>query len=289
MTELGAPRSALRGSASVVRLIGVELRRLLARRITWLAAVLLLSLLGLMALLATWVLSMEYGYVELGDEPPVPALTDFGESGLLLAAFGAMLAAYLVAASFVAAEWTSGALATWLTFVPNRLRVFGTKLAAVVIAAAAIGGLTLGLAVGVLAAIVRGYGGSLDGAADLVATSGRSLLMVVVAGIFGFCVALVTRRTGPAVGLVLGYFVVAYVFNIVVATSPALSTLPLWLPEHNVLAVVLDGTTNYSYDDQGEHQVERTVTLAHAAAYWITLTGAVLVGSALLFRRRDVT
>ena len=31
--------------------------------------------------------------------------------------------------------------------------------------------------------------------------------MVLVAGIFGFCVALATRRTGPAVGLVLGYLV----------------------------------------------------------------------------------
>ena len=277
------------GRASVVRLIGVELRRLLARRITWLAAVLLLSLLGLMALLATWVLSMEYSYLGAGGESSVPALVDFGESGLLLAAFGAMLAAYLVAASFVAAEWTSGALATWLTFVPDRLRVFGTKLAAVLVASGAIGVLTLGLAFAVLVAIVRGYGGSLEGAADLLATGGRSLLMVMVAGIFGFCVALATRRTGPAVGLVLGYLVLAYVLNIVVVTSPALSTLPLWLPEHNVLAVVLDGTTSYSYDDEGGNQVERTVTLSHAAAYWVTLTGAVLVGSALLFRRRDVT
>lgn len=279
----------MNGPHAVLRLIGVELRRLLARRMTWLTAVLLLSLLGLMALLVTSSMSTEYGYTAEGDETSVIAVSDIGESGVLLAAFGAMPAAYLVAASFVAAEWSSGALATWLTFVPDRLRVFGTKLAAVLVASGVIGVLTIGLTVALLAVIVRSYGGSLDGTADLVAMGGRSLLMVVVAGVFGFCVALATRRTGPAVGFVLGYLVLAYVLNIALLTAPALSTLSLWLPEHNVVAVMLDGTTTYGYDEGSSREVERTVTLAHGLAYWISLTGAVLVGSALLFRRRDVT
>ena len=41
------------------------------------------------------------------------------------------LVAFLVAASFVGAEFTTGSLANWLTFVPRRSTVFVSKLTVV--------------------------------------------------------------------------------------------------------------------------------------------------------------
>ena len=45
-----------------------------------------------------------------------------------------MFAAFLVGASFIGAEYSTGSLANWLTFVPQRLKVYGSKVIAVVLA-----------------------------------------------------------------------------------------------------------------------------------------------------------
>ena len=52
--------------------------------------------------------------------------------GLLLAIYLTGLAMFLVAASFIGAEFTTGAIANWLSFVPRRVPVFASKLITVV-------------------------------------------------------------------------------------------------------------------------------------------------------------
>jgi ABC-2 type transport system permease protein len=46
------------------------------------------------------------------------------------ASYFLLFAAFLIGASFVAAEFSSGAIGNWLTFEPRRLRVYGSKLVA---------------------------------------------------------------------------------------------------------------------------------------------------------------
>src|SRR5215217_2023772 len=51
---------------------------------------------------------------------------EIAQIGLLLAIYLSGLAMFLVAASFIGAEFTTGAIANWLSFVPRRVPVFAS-------------------------------------------------------------------------------------------------------------------------------------------------------------------
>ena len=62
---------------------------------------------------------------------PVP-FAEIVQIGLLLAIYLTGLAMFLVAASFIGAEFTTGAIANWLSFLPRRGQVYFAKLITVV-------------------------------------------------------------------------------------------------------------------------------------------------------------
>ncbi|HEX3197095.1 MAG TPA: ABC transporter permease, partial [Propionibacteriaceae bacterium] len=152
------------------RLVRAEVNRLLSRRFTGIALIILL--LGLsgyqlvvnLALspptreqLATaervyqdvhrdWVTNHEQAEQDCEDTGappdecvmPEPALADFTESAtpfrevvrtaLQLSTLFVAAVAFMIAASFIGAEYGSGSIANWLTFIPRRGRVFWSKL-----------------------------------------------------------------------------------------------------------------------------------------------------------------
>lgn len=224
------------------------------------------------------------------------AFDEIGGVAMLFGAFVSMLAAYLVSASFIGAEYTSGSLANWLTFVPQRLRVYASKLAAVVIASAVAGAVVNFLVLGLAALLTRIHGGALTGFSPVAEQAARAVILAVVAGVLGFALALVTRHTVAALGTVLGYLVVSAVLGgfAMNADSP-LATVPPWLAENNVQAFLQHGHSYYQYvstvTDQGVTQngVEKHITFGHSAVYWLVVVVVAVVVAALVFRRRDVT
>jgi ABC-2 type transport system permease protein len=236
---------------------------------------------------------------------PEPTAADFGlapvpfavvaDMAVGLSAFLALLASYLVAASSIGAEYTTGAIANWLTFVPQRLRVYASKLVAVVLACAALGAVVNFAMLGLAAFITRLHGGALAGAGPVAATGGRAVALAVLAGVVGFCLALVTRHTAAAVGLVLGYLVLAFVLQGLSSSVPAFQGVPPWMPDQNLLAFLQHGTSYYievaTTGAQGTQydQIEKHISFGHSVAYMTVVLVVAVAGSALVFRKRDVT
>jgi ABC-2 type transport system permease protein len=236
---------------------------------------------------------------------PEPTAADFGLApvpfaviagmAVSLSAFLALLASYLLAASSIGAEYTTGAIANWLTFVPQRLRVYASKLVAVVLACAALGAVVNFGMFGLAALITRLHDGTLAGAGPVAATGGRAVALAALAGVVGFSLALVSRHTVAAVGLVLGYLVLGFVLQGLSSSLPAFHGVPPWMPDLNVLAFLQHGTSYFiqvaTTSAQGTeyNQIEKHISFGHSVAYLAVVLVVAVVGSALVFRKRDVT
>lgn len=325
-------------SGNLVRLVAAELTRLRSRRVTLVAAVVVLAAVGLFQLAVNAELTppsagevtqqrqyyeqahqeWEQGHAaqekecqDSGESPadcvspePTPAdfsltastFADIAPPALELSAYVTLLAAFLVGASFIGAEYSTGSLANWLTFVPQRLKVYGSKLVAVVLASAVAGAVVNFVMLGLVALLTRVHGGVLAGLGDAAGTAGRAVAIAVLAGVAGFVFALLTRHTVAAVGIALGYLVTSVVLASLVANANGpLGWLPPWLPENNVAAFLKHGSTYYQYvetvtaDGTSGDSVEKHLGFGHSAVYWLVLLVVTIVSGALVFRRRDVT
>jgi ABC-2 type transport system permease protein len=118
--------------------------------------------------------------------------------GVLLA--GSYLLAFVgfvVGAGFLAAEFSSGSMANWLTFEPRRMRVYATKLAAAGLGLVPVTVVLLGLLTAGTWLII-GHLGSTAGTiskvwGDLAGTGGRAVARSLAATV-----------TGAAIGVLLG-------------------------------------------------------------------------------------
>ena len=224
------------------------------------------------------------------------AFADIGPSAVSLSAYLTLLAAFVVGASFIGAEYATGSLANWLTFVPRRLWVYSSKLLAVVLASAVAGAVVNFLMLGLVVAFTRLHGGGLTGLGTAAATAGRAVPIACLAGVAGYVFALLTRHTVAALGIALGYVVVSAVLSSIAAQADGpLGWLPPWLPENNVTAFLQHGSTYTQYVETVTEQgtsgdsIEKHLTFGHSAVYWLVLLVVAVVSAALVFRRRDVT
>ncbi|WP_432945374.1 ABC transporter permease subunit [Kribbella sp. CA-253562] len=328
----------------MIRLTGVELRRLVARRLVMLGVVAVLGVTVLM-LAATWwnarPLSAEQqqqnkvqfeqahadweknhekyekecrdAYASQPDPKPSveemctyqePKLSEWGKPTpsfvevmpelLQASAYLLAFAAFLIGASFVGAEFSSGSIGNWLTFEPRRLRVYGSKLSALAVGAVPVAVVTLALLLGGTYLIIAQMGvttgttGEVWG--DLLEMSGRAMVIAAVAGAIGGVLALLLRHTAAAIGVIMGYVVlVEGIFgSVLVSAQP-------WLARLNFDAWVMHGTTYYvqkcTTGSDGSYiceSVEKTLSFEHGA--WYLGIGAVLLIAlgAVVFNRRDV-
>lgn len=229
-----------------------------------------------------------------GVANPVPAAIFTG----LLKTNGLFYAflAFMLGASFVAAEFSTGSLGNWLTFQPRRLRVGLSKLAG------AAGG---GLLVAVAGLGVAGLGAWMVGTLNrpdsdlqlpLLTDLGeplsqpilRYVAVTMAAGAIGAALAFLVRNTGAVVGIVIGYVVVV---EGIVAQAVMSGRLRPWLPALSIEGFLDRGTTYMA--EQCTSGRCQYVQLTHTyTSSWIYLLvfGVVLTGVALLvFRRRDVS
>jgi ABC-2 type transport system permease protein len=136
------------------------------------------------------------------------------EGVMLLIGIGIVtgLLSMLLAASAIGAEWSSGGMANLLVWHPNRMRVWGAKLASALVlcAAAVVVTLTLAFALLYLTAAVRGDVGDLDARwwEHTLAQLGRTIVLALGMTVLGAALAMLGRHTAIAGGVVVGYLTV---------------------------------------------------------------------------------
>lgn len=313
-----------------------ESRRLLSRRITLVAVLLLLGMIVLFQLQVNSLVTpptaaeiaqnqREYDdYVRDWDEhheeweadcvrsggsqqecaEPRPELSEWGlaaepfadvvTDALSFAVYLAGLVLFVAMASFIGAETTTGALANWLTFIPDRGTVMVSKLAVVAAFSALAGAGVTFVTVGFSSVVTALHGQPLTGLDHVLATAGRGVIVAVVFGVVGFCVGLLTGSTGASVGVLLGAIFAIYVRMALSFMSRWAERLAPWSPEVN-LAAIIDGGTTYPVSsgpgapsDSSSSYVEKPLGLVHGLGYWAVLLAALIAVTWLLFRRRDV-
>jgi ABC-2 type transport system permease protein len=235
---------------------------------------------------------------------PEPTLAEFtGDStsfkeatsaALRLSTLFVALVTFTIAASFIGAEYTSGAITSWLTFVPRRSHVFWSKLLTVAGFAALVGTLAAMLVLGASLILARLHGSDIHAIPELARLGVRGVLPIVVLAVLGFCVALLTRHTAGAIGILLAALVVSFVRIGVLGSHAWAQRMTPWTPEGNIAALI-DRSYTYAVPVETVTQdgvtvelVEGAVSLTHGLVYWSIILLLVIVGSLLIFRHRDV-
>ncbi|WP_028048869.1 ABC transporter permease subunit [Cellulomonas sp. URHD0024] len=237
--------------------------------------------------------------VDYGCDHMAPTLANFlpknpnfavDTAGLLgqLAALYVLVPAVL-AVSFVAAEFSTGAIGNWLTFAPRRTRVLASKLAAAVVATIPYAALGLGLVIGGSWLIYAHFGEAHGGTGEIWAESGRILALAAVVAMVGAALGTLLRHTAAALGVVLGWAVLVEGILMNVATG-----LRPWSVVMNITAWTNGGAEYYvnkcTTTPTGQectaivHQVSQT----HGAVVGGVVAVALVAAALLVFRRRDI-
>jgi ABC-2 type transport system permease protein len=232
----------------------------------------------------------------------MPATFDFRKKfGDMITTLAALLAlmAFVVGASFVGAEWSSGGMMNLLLWRPQRLKVLGTKLLALLVGLAALTTVTAAAWNGVFALIAdqRGSLSSMtSGAWQSVALMElRALVLVLVVGAVGFGLASLGRHTAMALGVAIGV-VILFQFGLGTVLSLAkvkfveAYLIPIWGMAWMDKSVKLENYDACNYSASGGCQPD-TLTITWPMAGGVLAVVTVLaVGAAIwAMRSRDVT
>jgi len=221
-------------------------------------------------------------------------LSGAGRSGVLGVAGVSATLAFAVGATYVGAEWSTRSMVALLFWEPRRGKVMATKLAVLTIAVALLG--AVAEVVWLVAARVldatRGTTAGEPGLwGQLVASAGRGVLLVVLAGLLGFGLANLIRNTAAALGAGFVYF--AIVENVVRVLR---SGWQQWLVTNNAVALLTRGglriyTSQGFVDGQGYYQsTGREITISNLRGGLLIAVVAIVVVAAgvVLFARRDL-
>ena len=231
---------------------------------------------------------------QMGILPPIADVvtTTLATTSATLLAF----AAFVLGASAVGAEFTTGSMSSWLTFQPRRLRVALSKLAAAALGGAALAALSLGvvLAGAHMIAVVNRPDAGLDLTAVTPVTESvpELLARVVAVGVLaagvGAALAFVLRHTAAVVGTLLAY---AVLVELIAVEAVLQGRIRPWTVANNVSAFVEKGTTYVAESCTAERCTfsQHQLSYTHGWVYLLVL-GVLAVAVALLtFRRRDVS
>ncbi|GAA2503800.1 ABC transporter permease subunit [Winogradskya humida] len=232
----------------------------------------------------------------------MPATFDFREQfPNMITAMAAIVAvaAFVIGASFVGAEWASGGMMNLLLWRPRRLQVLGTKLGALLVA---LTGLTVLLSAAWTGAfaLIAGLRGSLDSMTSgawqsILLMELRGLAVVLAAGAIGFGLASIGRHTAVAMGVAVGV-VVLLQFGLYIVLSMAnvgfaevvLATTwgTAWM---NKTATVTDWNS-CNFSGNGGCTPDELIVNWPAAGGGLAALLVVVVGIALwTIRSRDIT
>lgn len=267
-----------------MRLVWIEMRRALHRRVTWVLiglAVVGVVVAGVTAFTSSTGLELAGAQAEGHESPAVMRqwwVAGTGDGLLLIAAFFLAMGGLIGGASVVGAEWRAGTVTTLLTWEPRRLRLHAARLGACAVLAVVISFVlqALFLASFVPAVAAHGTTSGADGAwwASLVAAMARVSVLTGLATVVGAALATLGRNTTAA--LVAGWGWMAVGENMVRNFVPDLR--PLLIGENTTVLL-----TWAQLEDQGFSRAP-VVALATVAAYG----AALAVVSAARFHRCDI-
>lgn len=230
------------------------------------------------------------------DFQPHPApFSDLAWPAIAVAIIFSLLVFVVIGASSIGAEYGSGALANWLSFIPDRTRVYASKLGVLMIVSAVVGAAAVALNLAGTVVLFKINADPVPPLAGYAAAGARGVIVVVVATTIGFALAIISRHTIAALGAVLGYLVVDFVQNDLIGAVPSLQYVEPWLPETNITAVITHG---HQYYDQVQkvtaHGVDYDMVVRHLSfvqglGYLLAMLVVAIIVSLLVFRRRDVT
>ena len=204
------------------------------------------------------------------------------------------LIAFMIAASFIGAEYSSGSITNWLTFIPRRGHVFWSKLLTLIGFTALLGALSSAITLAAALVLARLYGSHVESLRELAEMGARGVLAVIGLAVLGFCIGLVTRHTAGPIGILLGYGVVWILRMGILGEQAWTQRMTRWTPDGNLAAIVDHGFTysvpaeTVTAEGVNIDYIEHTISLTHGIAYWSILLILVVLGSLLIFHRRDV-
>ena len=203
------------------------------------------------------------------------------------------LAALVLGAGFTASEFSTGSIGTWLTFEPRRLRVYGSKLLAAgagVVPLAVLTLATMTAAVWVFAHLWGSTTGPAGTWAHIAAVGGRAV--APRRGGRGWRVRRWASCCGtppPSSALALGWAVAGegILGNSIRSAQPWLLSTNLtgWLQHGTSYLVDRCASSDGGYSCE---TVQQPLSFAHSATYLAVLVVALVLVTALVFRRRDV-
>nr|WP_296066420.1 ABC transporter permease subunit [uncultured Actinoplanes sp.] len=232
----------------------------------------------------------------------LPATFDFRENfPNLVTTFAALLAVvgFIVGASFVGAEWSSGGMMNLLLWRPQRIRVLGTKLAAFLVGLISLTVVLAAIWTGLAYLIARTRGtteGMTSGAWQSISlTELRALAVVGVGGVLGFGLASIGRHTAMALGAVVAVVIVLQ-FGLGTVLSLAhvkffeAYLIPIWVIAWMDKRYVIEDSSSCDFSAVNGCQPE-TLTLTWQMAGGALIAIFVLIVGAALWtmRSRDVT
>ncbi len=251
-------------------------------------------------------------WVESGEQPQrdwyraeyyMPSTFLFkGQFEQMLVVWAAIMAviAFVIGASFVGAEWSTGSMSSLLTWRPKRMSVLGTKLGVLMGWLTAIAVVTGGLWTAAMwaTAVYRGStAGMTPGTWQSLGLTGlRGLGLIVAIGVLGFALATLGRHTGVALGVALAVVVVGQVGLTIMLMMlrvpfPEMYLIPTHLQAWLGKTVQVGNPFANPADCAGGQCVEQLKTITWQDTGSITL-GAIVVLLVLAFwqmRRRDVS
>ncbi|WBB78939.1 ABC transporter permease subunit [Micromonospora sp. WMMD882] len=231
----------------------------------------------------------------------LPSTFDFRENfGGVLTTYAAILVlvAFVVGASFVGAEWSTGGMMNLLLWRPRRTGVLLTKLAALLTGVAAVtllGTLVWTAAFWAVGTFRGSTEGMTGGAWQSFALTGlRGFALVLVAAVIGFALASAGRHTAFALGGVLavavvGQFGLGIVLSLANAKFPEAWLLPTYALAWMSKQVKLENYQACNYSTVSGCQPD-TLTITWQQSSALFAVGLVLALGAALWgiRRRDI-
>ncbi|MGD9797044.1 MAG: hypothetical protein AB7H43_09380 [Acidimicrobiia bacterium] len=198
-----------------MRLLGVEIRRSLHRRVVWTLVLLALALCGTTGVIA-FATSGATTPAELAEEVHPAAMATWsdlaGDGALTIAALFLLLGGLFGGASVAGAEWRAGTITTLLTWEPRRARAHLARLGACAACAAGIAWLLQVVYLSSLlpAVLAHGTADGVDGAwwTGLALATLRVSVLTAAAAVLGASLATVGRNTAFGVMAVFGWLTV---------------------------------------------------------------------------------
>jgi len=236
--------------------------------------------------------------------PPVDEFQGFqfrfsSDIGTMVFLFSGLLAllGFVVGASSIGAEWSTGGMAMLLVWRPRRLQVLVGKLAALLLGVTA---MTVGTSLAWIGALwsvarLRGDATGIDGGllSSLAIRDLRGLALALACATAGFAMASFGRHTAAALGAAVAYVVVDEVVLRILLTASGITRPQRYFLTSYVFAW-LDQTTSYPDTSPcvlaGSCRASTwSISLAQGGAVIGAIVAVTLAAGVYALRRRDIT